>query len=300
MDLREMSKFGGGAFQYVPPACYELEGKKFELLMDDGYDIVLNFIDKETIEWNYVNKEPSTPQVDKYNCLKGDDLIYFVTWNLAGCEFAKRQNFTFVIDLEQHLVTHCIASVGRNPRWPYLVDTDFVFGCIAQEGVEYKIYPRHGYTDDMVGNIVKWQYSPDMATVHAYYSARWYRITYPRDANAGEGGAAATDNFNDIVSALPSSDDPADYIRIKEGIYLVSATEHGMEKILGAKAMFRSDNLLFLDNYHHVYDIGRGFGTMTAPDGTDSDILVMIGAYGKIQDPKDYEDVMTGPNPYLP
>ncbi|MDR0916103.1 MAG: MoaF N-terminal domain-containing protein [Oscillospiraceae bacterium] len=302
MDLREFSK-NAGAFQFVPPHCYELVGQKFELLMDDGYDLILNFVSKTTLEWNYVNKEPSTPQTDTYECLKGDDTTYLVSWNLANQEFAKRKNFTFVIDLEQYLVTHLIAAVGLNPRWPYLVDTFFVFGAIKQEGVPYKHYPRHGFSTDMVGNVVQWQYSPDMATVHCYYSPNWYRITYPKSAQASQEAAATTDNFNNIVSALPSSDDPSDYVKIKEGIYLVSCTEQNMEKILGAKAMFRSDTLCFLDNYNRCYDVGRGFGTMTmtGPDGveTDNDVFVMIGAYGKIQDPELYKDVLEAKNPYV-
>ncbi|MDR0859113.1 MAG: MoaF N-terminal domain-containing protein [Oscillospiraceae bacterium] len=303
MDLRNFSK-AGGAFQYTPPRCYELAGQKFVLQMDDGYDILLNFLSRDTLEWNYVNKEPSAPQTDKYECLKGDDLIYLVSWNLAGVDFKKRQNFTFVIDLEQYLVTHLIASVGRNPRWPYLVDTDFVFGAIQQEGVEYKHYPRHGFSNDMVGNVVQWQYSPDMATVHCYYAPNWYRITYPKSAQASQEAAATTDNFNSLVSALPSSDDPSHLVKIKDGVYLVSCTEQNMEKILGAKAMFRSDTLCFLDNYNHVYDVGRGFGTMTmtnpeTQEETDSDVFVMIGAYGKIQDPELYKDVLEAKNPYL-
>jgi flavorubredoxin len=41
---------------------------------------------------------------------------------------------------------------------------------------------------------------------------------------------------------------------------------------------------------------------MTAPDGTDSNVFVMIGAYGKIIDPeKDefFKKMLTDKNPYL-
>ncbi|MDR0445879.1 MAG: MoaF N-terminal domain-containing protein [Oscillospiraceae bacterium] len=302
MDLREFSKFGGGAFQYVPPKCFELKGQRFELLMDDGYDLVLNFTDDTTVEWNYINKEPSTPQKDEYECRKGDDTTYLVSWCLAGKEFMKRENYTFVIDLEQHLVTHLICKVGTNPRWPYLVSSEFVFGAIKQNGVEYKHYPRHGFSSDPVGNIIQWQYAPEMATVHLYYDRDWYRITYPRDNIQSQDAAAVNEQMNQMVNALPGSDEPAYYVKIKEGMYLVSCTEQNMEKLLGASVGFRSDTLCFLDNYNHMYDVGRGFGTMTAPDGTDSNVFVMIGAYGKIIDPeKDefFKKMLTDKNPYL-
>jgi hypothetical protein len=302
MDIREFSKNGGGVFQYVPPRCFELAGQKFELQMDDGYDIVLDFVDKKTLKWNYVNKEPSTPQTDAYECLKGDDTTYLISWNLAGCEMMHRINFTFVLDLEQMLVTHLVATVGKNVRYPYLVTTEFVFGAIAQEGVEYKSYPRHGFTSDIEGNIVQWQYSPDMATVHLYYCSHFDRISYPRTAAQSAEGAQASESLNAMVSALPSSDEPAHYVKIKEGIYLVSCTEQNMEKLMGAAMGFRSDTLCILDNYNHMYDVGRGFGTMTTPDGADADVFVMIGAYGKVIDPATdefWQKMLTDKNPYL-
>jgi hypothetical protein len=267
--------------------------------MDDGYDIILNFIDKTTVEWNYVNKEPSTPQTDEYECRKGDDTTYLVSWCLNGKALMERVNFTFVIDLEQQLVTFLIATVGKNPRWPYLVDSEFIFGAIKQEGVEYKHYPRHGFTSDMVGNIIQWQYAPEMATVHLYYDRDWYRITYPRDNIQSQDATAVNEQMNNMVGALPGSDEPAYYVKIKEGLYLVSCTEQNMEKLLGASVGFRSDTLCFLDNYNHCYDVGRGFGTMTAADGTDSEIFVLIGAYGKVQENKDYQDILDAANPYL-
>ena len=301
MDLRKISKFEG-SFQYVPPRCFELAGRRFELLMDDGYDIVLDFIDNSTVKWNYVNKEPTAPQTDEYECRKGDDTTYFVTWCLAGKEMAKRENFTFVIDLEQMLVTHVIARMGVNPRWPYLVTTDFVFGAIKQEGVEFKPYPRHGFTDDMVGNIVKWQYAPEMATIHAYHASHWYRITYPREDIKTEEAKARIEAMNQMVSKLPGPDEPTDYVKIKDGLYLVSLTERNMEKVIGADGGFRSDTLCFLDNFHNHYNVGRGFGTITR-DGKDYPVYVMIGAYGKVFDAdsnEDYVKLMTDPNPFLP
>ena len=42
---------------------------------------------------------------------------------------------------------------------------------------------------------------------------------------------------------MPSSDEPANYVKIKDGMYLVSVTEQNLEKILGEKFGFRSDTL---------------------------------------------------------
>ncbi len=102
--------------------------------------------------------------------------------------------------------------------------------------------------------------------------------------------------FNEMLKALPGSDEPAYYVKIKEGMYLVSVTEQNMEKILGDKVGFRSDTLCFLDNWKHMYSVGRGFGTKTT-DGQESDIFVMIGKYGAPEAVD--EHFFTDPNPYL-
>ena len=84
-----------------------------------------------------------------------------------------------------------------------------------------------------------------------------------------------------MMGSLPGSDEPADYVKIKEGMYIVSATEQNMEKILGAKMGFRSDTLCFLDNWNRMYSVGRGYGTATRENTPDREIFCMIGKYAK-------------------
>ncbi|NLA85793.1 MAG: hypothetical protein GX847_00610, partial [Clostridiales bacterium] len=102
--------------------------------------------------------------------------------------------------------------------------------------------------------------------------------------------------IREIMKLLQGSDEPAYYVKIKEGMYLVSVTEQNMEKILGDKIGFRSDTLCFLDNWNRMYSVGRGFGTMTT-DGNESEIFVMIGKYGVPEDVDAH--FFTDPNPYL-
>ena len=40
--------------KYRPPLCYELAGKTFELVMDNGYDYELKFIDGEKLSYGRV------------------------------------------------------------------------------------------------------------------------------------------------------------------------------------------------------------------------------------------------------
>ena len=296
LDLRELSPFGKDSIhQYTPPQCYELSGKTFELAMDDGYDFSLHFLDNQRLEWRRANKNPAKA---RYKCLKADDTTYLVSYELP--DIRPRVNHTFVLDLENMLVTRIISTIGKNPRWPYLMKTEFEFGAIGVAD-ESQTYPRHGFTSDLIGNIMQWAYGSEMSTVHIYYCGDFYRLTHPRVRVSSKADAEANYAFNDMQNALPSTDEPTSYIKIKEGMYLISLTEVNCEKLLGAKVGFRSNTLCFLQNYKRCRVVGRAFGTTTKPDGTDSDTNIIIGAYGRAVEAadEDLKHMLTDPNPFL-
>jgi hypothetical protein len=298
MDLRVFNKTAGSAIdQYAPPRCFELSGERFELAMDDGHDYILNFIGKDKVEWNLKGEEPRQAE---YMCLKADDTTYLVSYELTGTKL--RENHTFVIDRENMLVTRIISVIGKNPKWPYLIKPAYEFGAIRADGGEVPVYPRHGYTSDMVGNVVQWTYGGEMATVHVYYCSDFYRITYPKALKTFSGGTTPGNTFSDIVKELPSSDEPTAYIKIKDGLYLFSLTESNAEKVLKGKMGFRSNTMCFLHNYKHCYAVGRTFGTITRPDGTDYALHKPIGCYAKILESTDelLQQMLHDPNPFLP
>lgn len=286
MLLKDRPRGFYGLDQYQPPLCYELEGKLFTFMMDDGHDQTLEILDKQTLRWSLDNGERHT---EEYRCVKADNTTYLLTYELAGAE--KRTNHTFIIDLENMLVTRVIAKNGENPKNPYLNNTYFEFGAIVKEDGTTE-FRRHSYTDEMIGTCMQWNYG-SCITVHVYYCSDFYRITYPRDGSQDESINAALDG---LVSQLPSADEPADYIKIKENMYLVSITEKNMERLLGAEGQFRSNNLCFLQNYDRMYQVGRAFGNVTI-DGVDTPIRLLFGAAGKFcESPDDY---MTAPNPFV-
>ncbi|MDR2531050.1 MAG: MoaF N-terminal domain-containing protein [Oscillospiraceae bacterium] len=303
--------------QYCPPLNFELAGKKFDLKMDygeNGGKYTLNFLDEYKVEWTI---KGSAPKVDEYKCLKADDFTYLVTWCVkdpANPDAVSKENFTWVIDKEQGLATFLRCSKGENEYWPLLIESHFSFGIILNSGKEPTI-KRHGFTDDVVGTSMTWTYGHEMATVHVYHSSNWYRITYPRDAVRTEQGEAQNAQLNSLLKDLPGSDEPSYYVKIKDGMYFVSLTEQNMERFVGDKVGFRSDTLCFLDNYHRLYSVGRGYGTSTfnpgammadgsTPDAAtaetapkEGEIFVLIGKYGK---PVEVEDnFFTDPIPYL-
>ncbi len=280
--------------QYCPPRCYELAGKEFRFVVDTGEDTgvyVLRFTGKRDLEWS---REGGAPKAETYECRKSDDDTYLLTYVIAGK--TPRENHTWVIDMENELVTFLRCSMGENPLYPYLIDTHFGFGYIAFEGKEHTDRRRHGFTNDVTGTAVRWTYGHNLSTIHIYHDPHWYRIGYPKSRTDTKELPDSTKKFREMMKEMPSSDEPASYVRIKEGMYFVSATEQNLEKILAERFGFRSDNLCFLDNWDRMYSVGRGFGTKTT-DGVDAELFVMIGKYASPEEVD--ERYFTDPIPYL-
>ena len=273
--------------QFCPPRCFELAGQQFDFVIDTGKetgDIHLELVDRNRLTWS-IRSGAQTGEADRYEVRKADDDTYLLTY----CVKEPRANHTFVIDMEQGLVTFLRCSVGENPYYPYLIDSHWGFGYIKVEGEEHTDLRRHGFTDDVMGTGVRWVYGHNMSTTHVYHNSNWYRIQYVARQSGPSG-------ISSMMSSLPGSDEPADYVKIKEGMYIVSATEQNMEKILGAKMGFRSDTLLFLDNWNRMYSVGRGYGTMTREGSPDGEIFCMIGKYASKPEIEDH--MFTDPNPY--
>ena len=289
MDLRELNKFGAGSIaQFAPPMSYELIGQTFDFVMDDGTDYKLRFLDKTELEWTLNDNAPRI--ATGYLCAKADDSTYLVSYELGD---TPRANHTFVIDLENWLVTCITARIGENKRFPYLIAPRYEFGAIRRDDCELT-FTRHGYTSDMIGNVVQWNYG-GMETVHVYYCANYYRITYPPEKEGSQ-------MFTEALSKLPSSDEPTAYIKIKEGLYLFSLTEANMERIVGSGMPFRSNTMCFIQDYRNMHLIGRTFGTRTV-DGEEQALHLLFGAFGKALNPDAVQDyikkLLTDPNPFL-
>jgi len=280
--------------QYCPPRCYELAGQSFRFAVDTGEETgmyTLRVTGKTTLEWT---KEGSAPKTETYECRKSDDDTYLLTYIIDGK--TPRENHTWVIDLENELVTYLRCSMGENPLWPYIIETHWGFGYIAIEGKEHKDIRRHGFTNDVTGTCVRWTYGHNMSTIHVYHDPYWYRIGYPKNRVDTKEVPDATKRVRELMKEMPSSDEQAYYVRIKEGMYLVSVTEQNLEKQLGERFGFRSDTLCFLDNWKRLYSVGRAFGTRT-DNGVDKELYVIIGKYGSPEEVD--EHFFTDPIPFL-
>ncbi|MBQ2086006.1 MAG: MoaF N-terminal domain-containing protein [Oscillospiraceae bacterium] len=238
-----------GMSQYRPPLCFELVGKTLELVMDTGYDYEITFKDRKVLSCGEKGKEAAEYE---YDCLKADDDTYFVNFEVTGA--VPRAGQTFVLDMEQYLVTANYCTVGQNPRWPRMCKPHISFGAIRRE--DGTLNPlRHGFTDEMVGRAIHWQYG-NLEVVHVYASERYYRLTQTR-----EGLEKLRTEKPDVYERLSKRntvsiyEEPCNMIKIKDGIYVFECNEEMANRERGA-----GNDLFFLMNLNRMHDVGRSFG----------------------------------------
>ena len=252
---------------YRPPLCHELVGRSFKLVLDDGYDRTVEFLDRENLRFGKVGEASDTIS---YDCLKIEKTTYFVNFEKPG--LSPRVGVTLVLDLEQSLVTMARAYLGRNPKYPRMPEIEFIFGAIERpDGTVPTV--RHGFTQDMVGRALNWNYGR-FEIVHVYSSERYYRVAFSEKrlarlrAKMAESGEAPRPS----AAARGVYEDHAAYIKIKDGIYLVSL----LESILCVQNG-HGNSLLFLMDLNEGHDVGRSFGTN--PDWQDENYT--FGAFGE-------------------
>ena len=251
---------------FRPPLCFELTGRQFRLVMDDGYDADLIFLDRETLLFRRAGEEKRCP----YDCIKMEEQCYFI--NFEERPFKEpRCGVTVVLDEREGLVTVCFATLGKNPKLPRMPYTEFVFGAVEQP--DGSVNPlRHGYTAEMAGTSIDWNYGT-FNIAHVYQSERFYRVAFtPRalecirrnspEMMAGSDGRPAVRRVYE---------DYADFIKIRDGLYAVNLLETNLCRRNG-----HGNSLFFLMNLKEMHDCGRSFGTNA--EGLDENYT--FGAFG--------------------
>jgi hypothetical protein len=219
--------------------------------MNSGYNYALKFINREKLSYGKLDGESSE---FKYDCLKADDDTYFV--NLERMSDPEHTVYTFILDLEQSLVTSVTARMFIHPKIPKLPYIDIIFGAIRKEDGSIPEV-RHGYTDEMKGKAIHWNYGM-FGIVHVYSSERYYRVAFApgaiermRKANPGQ-----AERMRDPNPVRRVYEDHIDCIKIKDGIYILSMIEYQL--YLGPRN--KGNNLLFLMNFNRMRDVGRSYG----------------------------------------
>jgi hypothetical protein len=239
--------------KYVTKFEYELAGKTFDLIMDNGYEYVANFLSGDIVMW----AEKGEPfRWEKYSCLKSDDTTYFVVMQLFGQPL--RTCRTLILDLENSLVTMHVAKQGGIPNRPRMVQVEIIFGAISRPGQTLPL-KRHSYTADLVGKKINWTYSSGFVNTHIYISEMYYRsraikrpplpadITPEQSAKIKAGEERAKEFLYE---------EPIRCVKIKDNCYLCSGIEENMNRLDNSSG---GNNLLILSNMKEGFDVGRTF-----------------------------------------
>lgn len=186
-----------GLSQYRGPFSYELAGKHFHVVMDDGREYSLNFLDGETLQW----AEKGKPYVwDAYQCLKGDDTTFLVHLRPETGEGHLSHNW--VLDTAQSLVTFDLMEERYDEEHHRLVRNTPSFGAIKVPGRPLPEI-RHHLSARMTGEHVFWHYNPGMSIQHIYHAPNVIRASSGADKTPMEA-------MRERVAHLLASPDPAD------------------------------------------------------------------------------------------
>lgn len=176
-----------------------------------------------------------------------DGEVYFVNFLVPG--YPTSRQITLVPDTARGCATVVDARIGTEYT-NVDVDRDFYFGRL--EGL-YAGGELHGFTTELVGKSIIWDYGPTIIKIKHIYNCDIY-YTYKNLTNMGTWMAT----------------NPADYVKIRDGLYIFSFVE---ERQGGIQAVFLID-------LSRMHDIGCFYGV-----SQDHLTSACLGAVGEFADP---------------
>jgi uncharacterized protein len=272
--------------RFILPLNYELDGRHFHLMMDNGWEYVAQFLDGQTVAWA---KRGDPFVCQPYKCAKANAQTYFPSFIVN--EGSRPVCISLVLDLENNLVTLVKAAVGEYPARPKLTTNQVFFGAIKVDGQPLTVI-RHGYSADLVGQKVAWQYSPAVRLTHLYMSERYMRSSLknmpPEDENTTEAQkleiADRVKRWGDIFF-----EEPCYTIKISRHLYLVGMIEDHRNQVsadAGGGDMVYLLNTVLMQDFIRSFNVGPG----SPPE------VRLFSAHGEFIDEPDEMEAI--PSPY--
>ncbi|MBR6396257.1 MAG: MoaF N-terminal domain-containing protein [Lachnospiraceae bacterium] len=249
-----------GASQYRVPYSRELEGKNFDLVFDDGFEMTVIFPGRDKIMFN---ENGGTFVVKPCHVLKAEDTVYFLMVDRRDTK--PRSGFILIIDTKEGLVTGNFMLQGARAEKPALVTRIVRFGAI-REGDKPLPKERHGYTEDLVGRKIEWQYNPSFKITHIYLEKNGYCFAITDELRAEIAARRAEQGRSD--EPINPIKEPCIFLKIRKNLYVFSWIEEVSGSGTQGFALINTDRLT---------DVGAFFGNNPKgePEG------YMFCAYGK-------------------
>jgi len=277
-----MQKFKSLA-QFRAPLNFELAGKHFHLVMDNGSELSLIFSDGENLQWAEKGK---TYSGENYECLKADDTTYFV---LVAPNAHPDEHYVLILDLRQDLVTEVKIveqSIEEHPRLMRVYPT---FGAIKVPG---KSLPekRHFFNNTMAGRRITWHYNSGFSIQHIYYKPTFYRLPafdlegtkkQYEECTDPEKKAELLDKVVRLTRGIkdyPFAEEPCFHITVNDHLNLFCFCEEN-EYLYDPEHNMGGGGLLLLQDIERLTDVGLCFNR------GDYYLLTAFGVEGFEPDP---------------
>ncbi len=228
---------------YTPPDVEDLVGKTL-LFRGEERNFDFRFTGLNQV---WFKEEGQEDKACFCNVKTLDGEIYFVNFLVPG--YVTSRQITLVADLARGLATAVDAKIGTE-NTNNDVDRDFWFGKL--EGL-YKGGEEHGFTTELLGKSIIWDYGPKIIKIKHIYNCDIY-YTYK----------------NLTANGTWMATNPADYVKIRDGVYIFSFVE---ERQGGIQAIFLIDTA-------RMHDIGCFYGV-----SADHLTSACLGAVGEFADP---------------
>ena len=221
---------GMGGYKSEPVTHFA--GKKLTARMDNGPVIEYEFVEGNKLKWRY--EKGSSWREAWYEMYEPDDELYFFA-HLLDAEFP-RSCAMVALDMKNGLSTIVKGTTGtpfrNNETTPH-----YYFGVFEMAGAPTPPrYLRHGWTDEMVGEAVTWNYqrgNPGLTSMHFYATPSSYSwIIFQPDG-----------------SGVMQWSSPGWYSKLRDGVYIMAWVEEACNGTLG----------VILFNQRTMHDAGFGF-----------------------------------------
>lgn len=201
---------------YKTPISNHFVGKNLTVRMDNnGPALEYHFDTERQLRWRYAGD--TNWREAWYEMYEPDEELYFFA-HLLDLEFP-RQCAMVALDMKNGLSTYINGKTGTPYRNNETTPT-FHFGVIEMEGITPPTYKRHGWTDELIGETVTWNYQPGdpgLTSMHLYATPSTYSwIIFLGD---GSGGLQWSS--------------PGWYTKLREDVYIMAWVEEACNGTLG-------------------------------------------------------------------
>ncbi len=210
------------------PANDFLAGKTFTLRYDNGPVMEYKVDSADQLNWRMDGKgEWTKARYQAYEVAPG---LFLFGHLLEGA--LNHDGHIMAVDFHQGLVT-CYNGFLNTPYFANEAGVRTLFGVLEMDGIQPPMYRRHGRTTEMLGRCITYSYAPGLTSMHLYSTpntASW--IIFTPDGHGGMEWSG-----------------PADFVKIRDGIYFMCWLEEACNGTLGT----------ILLNLNIMHDAGIGY-----------------------------------------